>query len=198
MKGCDERCTYCIVPHTRGPERYRAADEIVSEVARLVAGGVREVTLLGQTVNSWHLGRLGRRRESSFRPCCAGSPLRCRISCACATRRPSAPSHRCADRSPRRACGAAASPAPARAIWLRSHAQANAAPLYGQRLPDPHQQAQGGRAGAYLVHRHDRGLSRRNRRRLRGDPDPRAHSRLRRMLRLQVQSAPVHACAQAR
>jgi len=54
MKGCDERCTYCIVPHTRGPERYRAADEILSEIQRLVAGGVREITLLGQTVNSWH------------------------------------------------------------------------------------------------------------------------------------------------
>ncbi len=54
MKGCDERCTYCIVPHTRGPERYRSADEIVNEIARLVEGGVREITLLGQTVNSWH------------------------------------------------------------------------------------------------------------------------------------------------
>jgi tRNA-2-methylthio-N6-dimethylallyladenosine synthase len=54
MKGCDERCSFCIVPHTRGPERYRAADDIVSEVAALAAGGVAEITLLGQTVNSWH------------------------------------------------------------------------------------------------------------------------------------------------
>jgi tRNA-2-methylthio-N6-dimethylallyladenosine synthase len=53
MKGCDERCSFCIVPYTRGPEMYRPADEIVDEVAKLVEAGVREITLLGQTVNSW-------------------------------------------------------------------------------------------------------------------------------------------------
>ncbi len=53
MKGCNERCSFCIVPHTRGPERYRPAQEIVDEVARLAGAGTREVTLLGQTVNSY-------------------------------------------------------------------------------------------------------------------------------------------------
>ncbi|HET8935317.1 MAG TPA: tRNA (N6-isopentenyl adenosine(37)-C2)-methylthiotransferase MiaB [Polyangiales bacterium] len=65
MKGCDERCTYCIVPYTRGAERYRSSDEIVAEVQRLCAAGVREITLLGQTVNSWHEPH-ARASESQF------------------------------------------------------------------------------------------------------------------------------------
>lgn len=53
MKGCDERCSYCIVPYTRGGERYRASGEILTEIEQVVAAGTREVTLLGQTVNSY-------------------------------------------------------------------------------------------------------------------------------------------------
>lgn len=56
MKGCDKYCTYCIVPYTRGKEKSRTIDEVVSDVARLVASGVREITLLGQNVNSFGKG----------------------------------------------------------------------------------------------------------------------------------------------
>ncbi len=53
MKGCDKVCSYCIVPFTRGREVSKSVEMILREVERLVAGGAREVTLLGQNVNSY-------------------------------------------------------------------------------------------------------------------------------------------------
>ncbi|MGH7644767.1 MAG: tRNA (N6-isopentenyl adenosine(37)-C2)-methylthiotransferase MiaB, partial [Gemmatimonadales bacterium] len=56
QRGCDYRCTFCVIPMTRGPERSRKLSDVVAEVARLAAAGTTEVTLLGQTVNSYHDG----------------------------------------------------------------------------------------------------------------------------------------------
>jgi len=56
MRGCDNRCAYCIVPQLRGPARSRPLEEILREVTELSAQGVREITLLGQNVNVYRDG----------------------------------------------------------------------------------------------------------------------------------------------
>ncbi len=53
IEGCDYACSYCVVPHTRGPERSRPSDAVLAEARRLADAGYTEIQLLGQTVNSY-------------------------------------------------------------------------------------------------------------------------------------------------
>ncbi len=71
--GCDNFCTYCIVPHVRGREKSRPLDDVAEEARRLVAEGVREITLLGQNVNSYGRDLYGEPRFASMLDAIAGT-----------------------------------------------------------------------------------------------------------------------------
>ena len=64
IKGCDKLCSFCVVPFTRGREKSREAEEIYQEVRQLVAGGAREIILLGQNVNAY--GKHGLKKPMAF------------------------------------------------------------------------------------------------------------------------------------
>ena len=62
MEGCSKYCSYCVVPYTRGEEINRPLDDVLTEIAGLVAQGVKEITLLGQNVNAYR-GNMGNTSE---------------------------------------------------------------------------------------------------------------------------------------
>ena len=81
MIGCDKFCTYCIVPSVRGPEQSRPPEHIVAEVRQLADQGCKEITLLGQTVNSYQYDH-GDGRRSRLSDLLAAHPRHRRASSA--------------------------------------------------------------------------------------------------------------------
>lgn len=63
MQGCNNFCAYCIVPYVRGRQKSRSAEAVLDECTRLAQAGVREITLLGQNVNSYGLDKAARKKE---------------------------------------------------------------------------------------------------------------------------------------
>ncbi len=65
MQGCNMNCSFCIVPKTRGAERYRPMQEILDEIHKLAGRGIKEITLLGQIVNAYGRGEFPRVKKKS-------------------------------------------------------------------------------------------------------------------------------------
>ena len=187
QRGCDYRCTFCIVPYTRGPERSRRLEDVVREVAALAAGGTTEVTLLGQTVNSYHDG------QHDF------ADLLRAVGAVDGIRRLRFTSPYPTEFTPRVIeamaidAGRVRARAPAGAERVERGAPPHAPPLHPRALPRGGGAAPVGHPRHHLLDRHHRRLPRRDRGAVRGDAEPRRRCRFRRRLHLQVLGPRGHA-----
>ena len=134
MIGCDKFCTYCIVPSVRGPEQSRPPEHIAAEVRQLAAEGCKEVTLLGQTVNSYQYDLWRRPPRTPVRSA-AAHPRHARHRAHQVHHQlPARHERRPARRRPRSAEGLRISARPG-PIGLQRHAQAHEAAVHGRVLP---------------------------------------------------------------
>ena len=184
QRGCDYRCTFCIVPYTRGPERSRKLADVVREVASLVERGITEVTLLGQTVNCYHDGdarfrrSAARRRRGGRAFGGSGSPARIPTISRDRVIAAMAETPRCASTC---TCRCRADRTRSLKRMLRRYTREGYLEVVAElRRAIP---------GIDLDHRHHRRLSRRDRRGIRGDARAGARSRLRRRVHVQVLAA---------
>ena len=131
IEGCDYACSYCVVPHTRGPERSRASESVLAEVRRLADAGYTEIQLLGQTVNSY---RDPSPRRMEFRRTCCAPSRRSREFAACASP-PRIPTISSRDRRRHRCDSRAVRPHSfAGAVRLDAHPARNAPHLHARRV----------------------------------------------------------------
>ena len=164
MFGCDNHCAYCVVPLVRGRERSRRPTEVLAEVAALGRDGYREVTLLGQNVNSYGRGLAPAADFAGLLRAIDGT-----------RRRPAGPVHHLAPegllhrpdaRGARSALGVRGRP-PAAAGRRRRRARADEPRLHAGALPPDHRRTARDRPGCRRDHRHHRRLSGGERRRIR-------------------------------
>ena len=166
--GCNSACAYCIVPAVRGREQSRRPGEIVAEVTRLAEAGVREITLLGQNVNSWgrDLAPEIRHRVRRAPPCVRrGAGHR-----AHPVHEPASEGlPRTGRRGDRRVRERLRARPPARAVGLVANPQGDAADVRPRAIPPARRDAARRDPRPRARHRSHRRLPRRDGRRLRGD-----------------------------
>ncbi len=196
-QGCNCACSYCIVPSTRGREASRPAPELLAEVRGLAADGVREVTLLGQNVNSYGRDLRGDGRPQLRRA--ARRYRRDRRDRADPLHEPAPEGHEGGrDPRPRRVRRRLRAHPPAAAVGVEPDPEGDAPHLRPRALPRPGRADPRAPAGRRPDHRHHRRLPGRDRAGLRGDARGRRGGRLRRRVHLRLQPAPRHRGGRAR